>query len=76
MRQVYQRCFFIEGCIPFNRLEREGAIHGAALEIDVTQLTGEARRDRAFAGPSRAIDGNDQFAWFGHRKANDCTRRR
>ena len=74
MRQVYQRSFFVEGCVPFDCLEREGAVHRSAFQVYVAQLARQARCNRAFAGASRAIDGNDQFAGFSHMKANDCTR--
>ena len=38
LRQLEQRSLVLKGNVPFDRFERERAVHGAALKIDVAQL--------------------------------------
>ena len=65
VRQFDQGGFVVEGYIPFDRLQRQGAVHGAAFQIYVAQLARQARCNRALARAGRAVDGNDELACGG-----------
>ena len=59
-RQPAQFFPIIEVAVGLNRLEREGAVHGAGLEVQQPEAGGDARRYRALAGAGRAVDGHHQ----------------
>ena len=52
----------VEGDVPLDRFERQGAVHGAALEIYVAQLAGQASGNRALSRAGRAVNCDDEFA--------------
>ena len=43
------------------RLQRQGAVHGPAFQVDVAELLGQPRRQRALPRAGGAIDGNNEF---------------
>ncbi len=59
-RQPAQLFPIVEVAVGLNGLEREGAIHGAGLQVQQSEAGGDARRDRALAGAGRAVDGDHQ----------------
>ena len=65
VRQLDQRGLVVERYIPLDRLQGQGAVHGAALQVHVAQLAGQARGDGALAGAGGAVNGDDEFACRG-----------
>ena len=59
-RQPAQLFPIVEVAVGLDGLEREGAIHGAGLQVQQPEAGGDARRDRALAGAGRAVDGDHQ----------------
>src|SRR6266849_2679395 len=54
--------FIIERDVPFNRLQRQSPVHGAAFEVCVAQLARQPGCDGALSSASRAVNGDDQFS--------------
>jgi len=44
------------------RFEREGAVHRAAVEIEIAEDAGDEPRYAAFAEPAGAVDGDGELA--------------
>ena len=66
--ELRQGCFIVEGDVPFNRLQCQSAIHGAAFQVHVAQLARQSGCKSTLSGPGGAVNGNDQLAgnWIGH----------
>ena len=62
LRELEERSFVLKGNVPFDRFERERAVHGAALKIDVAQLACQPRGNSALACAGRAVNGDDELA--------------
>ena len=60
VRQPAQLFPIVEIAVGLDGLEREGAIHGAGLQVQQPEAGGDARRDRALAGAGWAVDGDHQ----------------
>lgn len=58
LRESKQRRSIIGGNILLDRLERESAIHCAALKVHVAQFAREARCDGALPRSGRAVNGD------------------
>ena len=44
----------------------DAAVHGAGVDVDVTELLGEPAGEGAFAGGGGAVDGDDWMGRLGH----------
>ena len=62
VRQFGQRGFIVEGNIPFDGFQRQGAVHGSTLKVGIAELAGEAGRDGALAHAGWSVNSNDEFA--------------
>ena len=50
---------FVEGEVVFDRLEGEGAVHGAGFEVEEAEAAGEVGGEGALAGAGGPVDGDD-----------------
>ena len=62
--QLGERGFVVERNIPFDGLQREGAIHGSTFQVGIAKLAGQARGDGALAHAGGSVDGDDELARF------------
>ena len=61
-RQPLERARIVEILVALDRLQGEGAIHGAGFQIQQTEVMGEMARDSALARAGGAVDGDDRAA--------------
>src|SRR5260370_2499228 len=54
--------FIIERDVPFNRLQRQGPVHGAAFEVCIAPLARQPGCDSALSNASRAVNSDHQFS--------------
>src|SRR5271157_188246 len=66
LRQLSQRLAVVQRHLLLHRPERQRAIHGAALEIDVAKLLGQAGGDCALARSRGAVNGDNQLSACAH----------
>ncbi len=65
VRKPRQLRFVIERNFAPQRFQRESAVHGAAVEIEIAEYARDETRYAALAGAGGAVDGDGEFGHVG-----------